>query len=224
MTACTRSAVAMVSDFFASDDIEAAARRTGFVKRASKIPGTLFLALVTFGVWSEAKTTLAHLAAQVTQVEGHVAVSPDALHQRRKKRPSAFLPEMLRHAFGKRQAWAHVCAAQLFAPFRTVQIADSPGFRLPAYLTDAFPGAGGRATKAGANMQLVWEYTQSLWEPFVLMPWQLPENNYVDTVVAVARPGSLFLFDLGDCKITAWARMAVAGAYFFTRLHPHATL
>ena len=57
MTACTRSAVAMLTDFFASDDIEAAARRTGFVKRTSKITGTLFLALVTFGVWSEAKTT-----------------------------------------------------------------------------------------------------------------------------------------------------------------------
>src|SRR5215831_13939767 len=34
MTACTRSAVAMLTDFFASDDIEAAARRTGFVKRS----------------------------------------------------------------------------------------------------------------------------------------------------------------------------------------------
>jgi hypothetical protein len=48
----------MLTDFFASDDIEAAARRTGFVKRASSITGKLFLALVTFGSWSEAHTTL----------------------------------------------------------------------------------------------------------------------------------------------------------------------
>jgi hypothetical protein len=57
MTACTRSAVAMFTDFFASDDIEAAARRTGFVKRTSTITGTLCRALITFGVWSEAQTT-----------------------------------------------------------------------------------------------------------------------------------------------------------------------
>jgi hypothetical protein len=59
MPACTRSAVSMLTDFFASDDIEATARRTGFVQRASKITGKLFLALVTLGPWSEANTTLA---------------------------------------------------------------------------------------------------------------------------------------------------------------------
>ena len=68
MTACTRSALAMLTDFFASNDIEATARRTGFVKRASKITGKLFLALVTFGSWSDAQTTLAQLAAKVPQV------------------------------------------------------------------------------------------------------------------------------------------------------------
>ena len=49
MTTETRSAVSMLTDFFASDDIEAAARRTGFVTRTSKLTGKLFLALVTFG-------------------------------------------------------------------------------------------------------------------------------------------------------------------------------
>jgi hypothetical protein len=57
----------MLTDFFASDDIEATARRTGFVKRTSKMTGKLFLTLVTFGSWSEAQTTLAQLAAKATQ-------------------------------------------------------------------------------------------------------------------------------------------------------------
>ena len=98
MTASTRSAVAMFTDFFASDDIEAAARRTGFVKRTSKMTGKLFLALITFGVWGEAHTTFAPLAAQVTQVEGQVDVSPEALHQRMNKRAIAFLQDMIQQA------------------------------------------------------------------------------------------------------------------------------
>jgi hypothetical protein len=59
MPACTRRAVSMLTDFLTSDDIEATARRTSFVQRASKITGQLVLALVTFGTWSEANTTLA---------------------------------------------------------------------------------------------------------------------------------------------------------------------
>jgi len=62
----TLSSLAMLTEFFSSEHIEAVARQTGFVKRASKITGKLFLALVTFGVWSDAKTTLAQLAAKVT--------------------------------------------------------------------------------------------------------------------------------------------------------------
>jgi len=214
----------MLPDFFASDDIAAVARRTGFGKRASKITGKLFLALVTFGGWSAAKTTLAQLAAKVTQVEGDVDGSPEALHQRMNKRAIAFLQEMIRQAWGKMQALAHVCAAQLFEPFLQVHRADRTGFSLPEHRKDSFPGSGGSATKAGAKMQLVWEYKQSLLEHFVLMPWTIPDNTYVDTVVAFARQGSLFLFDLGDFKLKALARIAVAGAYFLTRLHHQATL
>jgi hypothetical protein len=66
MTTGTHSALSMFTDFFASDDIAAAARRTGFVTRASKLTGQRFLALVTFGGWSDATTTLAQWAAKVT--------------------------------------------------------------------------------------------------------------------------------------------------------------
>src|SRR5256885_9853984 len=88
MPACTRSAIAMLTDFFVADDIEATARRTGFVQRTSKITGKLFLALVTFGTWSEGKTTLAQLAAKGTQLRQPVEVSPEALHQRMNKQRS----------------------------------------------------------------------------------------------------------------------------------------
>ena len=79
------SSLTMLTEFFAAEQIEAAARRTGFVKRASKITGKIFLAVVPFGAWSEAKTTFAQLAAKVTQVDEHVDVSPEAIYQRMHK-------------------------------------------------------------------------------------------------------------------------------------------
>ena len=45
------SALSMLTEFFTSDSIEQTARRTGFVRRTSKITGQVFLALMTFGLY-----------------------------------------------------------------------------------------------------------------------------------------------------------------------------
>jgi hypothetical protein len=224
MTTCTRSAISMLTDFFSSDDIEAAARRTGFVKRASKLTGKLFLALVTFGTWSDATTTLAQLAAKVTQLDEQVEVSPEAIHQRMHQRALAFLQDMVRQALAKVQSIETVCDDGLFTAFTKVYLADSTGFELPESLHALFPGSGGSAAKAGAKIQAVWDYKNSLFGHFVLTPWNIPDQKYIDHVVALAHQGVLFLFDLGYFKIHALARLATAGAYFLTRLNHQAKL
>ena len=155
MTTETRSAVSMLTDFFASDDIEAAARRTGFVKRTSKLTGKLFLALVTFGAWSDATTTLAQLAAKATQLDEQVEVSPEAIHQRMNQRALAFLQDMLRPALAKVPSGAQVCHDGLLTAFPQVYLAESTGFALPDSLHELFPGSGGSAATAGAKIQAV---------------------------------------------------------------------
>jgi hypothetical protein len=219
MPTCTRSALSMLTDFFASNDIEAAARRTGFVKRTSKLTGKLFLALVTFGSWSDATTTLAQLAAKVTHLDAQVEVSPEAIHQRMHQRALAFLQDMLRQALAKVQSIEKVCDDGLFTDFTKVYLADSTGFALPESLHDLFPGSGGSAAKAGAKIQAVWDYKSSVFGHFALTPWNIPDQKYIDHVVALAHTGGLFIFDLGYFKIQALARLATAGAYFLTRLN-----
>src|SRR5712691_10797921 len=80
-----------LTEFFSTQQIEASARRTGFVRRTSKITGKVFLALVTLGQWSTAKTSLGQLAAKAAQVAQPVAVSPQAIYQRIIRRALAFL-------------------------------------------------------------------------------------------------------------------------------------
>ena len=215
----TPSVLAMLTEFFASDAIETTARQTGFVQRASKITGTLFLALITFGVWSEAKTTLGQLATKATQLGEALEVSPEALHQRMNPRALVFLQELLRQALAKVQGLDRVCEDGLFAAFAKVYLADSTGFGLPASLQDLFPGAGGSAAQAGAKIQAVWDYKNSVFGHFALTPWNIPDNRYVDTVVALAHSGVLFIFDLGYFKIKAFAYIAARGAYFLSRLN-----
>ena len=60
--------VEKVTEFFVTAQIEACARRTGFVRRTSKLTGKVFLALVTVGTWSQRRTSLGQLAAKAAQV------------------------------------------------------------------------------------------------------------------------------------------------------------
>jgi hypothetical protein len=146
--------------------------------------GKIFLALVTFGVWSDATTTLAPWAAKVTPLGEQFEGSPEALHQRMHNRALVFLQERIRQALTKVQALEQVCDDGLFTYFTKVSFIDSTGFGLPDILKDLFPGSGGSATKAGAKMQAVWDYTSSGFGHFALTPWNMPDNQYVDTVVA----------------------------------------
>ncbi|HEX9596019.1 MAG TPA: IS4 family transposase [Anaerolineales bacterium] len=216
--------VAKLTEFFSTDQIEASARRTKFVQRASKITGKLFLALVTFGRWSASKTSLAQLAAKAAQLEAPVDITPEALQQRRNEQAVAFLQALLQTAFTKLHTGTTACDEALFAPFARVHIADSTGFGLPASLQEQFPGAGGSGSKAGAKLQLVWEYKSHTFDHLALIPWHVPDNKYVDTVVELAQPHSLFRFDLGYCKLTAFAKIAAAQAYFLSRLNHQTTL
>jgi hypothetical protein len=218
------SSLTMLTEFFTAEHIEAAARQTGFVKRTSKITGKIFLALVTFGVWSDTKTTFAQLAAKVTQVNEHVEVSPEAIYQRMNKRAIAFVQEMIRKTLAIIRSLDHVCDDGLFVCFPKVYLVDSTGFELPDRLKERFPGAGGSAAQAGANIQLAWEYKRSAFGHFALTPWNIPDNKYIDTVVAFAEKAVLFLFDLGYFQLKAFASLATAGAYFLSRLKHQTTL
>ena len=158
MTDSTPSALAMLTEFFTSEHIEQTARRTGFVKRTSKITGKVFLALVTFGLWSDAKTTLAQLAAKVTRLDTPLQVSAEAIHQRMNTRAVAFLKDLIRQALEKIQALDYTYDDHLFDFFTKVYLADSTGFGLPEQLKHLFPGSGGSASKAGAKIRVYPRY------------------------------------------------------------------
>jgi hypothetical protein len=216
--------VEKVTEFFATAQIEACARRTGFVRRTSKITGKVFLALVTLGAWSTPKTSLGQLAAKGAHLPIPVDLTPEALHQRMTWRAVAFLRAMLQRAFAKFQTGTTVCEAELFASFTAVHIADSTGFELAPALKDLLPGSGGSATAAGAKIQLVWEYLSHSFAHLALVAGTTPDNKYIDTVVRLAQRGALFLFDLGYFKLKALAQIAEAGAYFLTRHNHQAAL
>jgi hypothetical protein len=208
------SSLTMLTEFFAAEQIAAAARRTGFGQRASKITGNIFLALLTFGAWRDAKTTCAQLAAKVPQLDEPIDVSPAALYPRMHTRAHAFLQEKSQHALATPPAIASGGEDVFCAAFPQVYRADSTGFALPDSLKDTLPGSGGSAAQARAKMQAVWDYQSRRLDHCARPAWNIPDPQYVDKVVALARKGILFIFDVGYVKLQAFAPLATAGAYF----------
>ena len=170
------SALTMRTDFLSADHIEAVARQTGVVQRTSNMTGHIFLALVTCGVWGDAKTTLAPLSP-------HVAGSPEAIDQRMNTRALAFLPELMRQAGAKLHSCQDVSEENLLTPVASVHLADSTGFERPESLTHPCPGSGGSAALAGATLQRVWDYPSSVLHHVALTPWNIPDQKDLDTVV-----------------------------------------
>ncbi len=152
------SALTRLTEVFSPEQLAARARRSGFVQRAAKLTGKLFLALVTCGPGRAAQTAWAQLAATAAQVGAPVEGSPAAIQHRRNRRALAFVQDLLQSAVAKRHAGDPVCAESRCAPFPRGQIADTTGFGRPDTLKDLCPGAGGRGAHAGAKLHLVGEY------------------------------------------------------------------
>src|SRR5919109_4443863 len=114
MPASPRRAVALVTAFCAADDLATTARRTGFVQRTSQMTGKRLLALVTWGGWRDATTTLAPWAAQVTPVGAPLAVAPAALQQSMQNRALGLLQARIRQALTTVHPRDPGCAAGLW--------------------------------------------------------------------------------------------------------------
>ena len=82
------------------------------------------------------------------------------------------------------QAVEKVCDDGLLTALTKVSLAESTGCALPDSLPELVPGSGGSAATAGAKIQAVWDYKSSGFGHGALTPWTMPDQTYVDTVVA----------------------------------------
>ena len=98
----------------------------------------------------------------------------------------AFLQDMIRQARANVQSLAHGCDDGLFTSLTKVSLADRTGFALPDSVHTLFPGSGGSASTAGATMQAVWDSKHSVFDHCARTPWNIPDQKYIDHVVAFA--------------------------------------
>lgn len=202
---------------------DAAARRTGFVQRRSKLTGALFVQALVFGWLANPHATIEALA-QAAAVVG-VAISPQGLDQRCTEAAAAFLEEVLAAAVQALVA-ADPVAIPLLRRFTAVVLLDCSTIVLPDALALWWPGCGGTtakntaaALKLGVRFDLC---AGSLRGPLVVDGRTHESTTAVQT--APLPPGALRIADLGFFDVSVFAEVAAHGSYWLSRLQMATTV
>jgi hypothetical protein len=201
----------------ASLDVEALARRSGFLRRRPrKIPiADLLLAFCALG--PESVLSLERIAA-VIGLAAHCRYSKQALHQRLSKTMEHFLSAVALALFG--QMSAPLGAQGCFAGFGRVLLHDSTVQSLPRRLAPFFPGSACQKSKNGAALKIQWvcDLLSGSLVQLSLSGFRRNDQAAAADILAVARKGDLILRDLGFFCLPVLAQLEGLGAFFLSRL------
>ncbi len=187
---------------------------TFFVRRTSKLTGSVFLQGLVFG-WLEHPTASLNDLAAFLHAHAGVQVTPQGLDERIHRYTVDFMKKMFQVAVLLFCHAVHL-PVPLLTQFTGVNITDSTGIALPACLAKRWPGSGGNASPAGLKVQLVFEFLSGTFSKVWLTNGITPDQATTGHL-RVVRRGSLNLFDLGYFVVAHLKAIAEKGAYFLCR-------
>jgi hypothetical protein len=200
---------------FFSQTANQVARTTGFVDRASKLTGGLFLQTLTFGFLADPEASLSGLVE--TSQDLDVMVTKQAL-QSRIIQAVPFLQEMFQRGLDLFRNELRL-DLKVLQQFTAIYLTDSSTMALPAALKDEFPGCGGDGPSAAVKIQLTFEFLRGIIAGFAFQPGRSSDQAY-DEAWQTIRAGALYLTDLGYFAVARFRALSEQNAYFLSRFDP----
>lgn len=195
---------------------DSAARRSGFVRRRSKLSGARFVQSLVFGWLKNPQASLEELT-QTTAALG-VGITPQGLDQRFGPKAAAALEQVLQEAV-TRVVSAQPVAIPLLERFSSVALLDSSTVALPEVLAHVWSGTGSRTGqgKAALKFQVRLDLcTGALSGPL------LQDGRRHDRTSPLQNdplpPGSLRLADLGYFSLGVLGDLDRQGVFHLSRL------
>lgn len=188
------------------------ARKSGFVRRQSKLTAYEFVVLMTVG-----QLGLKHpsLAAMVQAVEAKI--SREALHQRFTPQAVLFMQDCLDHVLCRKCTSPEPLDAALLRPFPRILIFDSSSWDVDPQLKTVLPGSGGGASAANCKLQAGYEYRRGQLGLFQVGPGIRPDQAYSPALPGLADKGDLVVADLGYFKVKTFRQHHDNGVFFLSR-------
>ena len=194
-------------------DIQAMARRSGFLRRRPrKIPMVdLALALVVAG--TESILSLERVAHWIS-LAAKTSYSKQAFHKRLRPEIEPFLGQLAVALFGS--FLLPLRTGGWLTPFKRVLLHDSTAQPLPDHLASIFAGArnGRNKAKATLKIQCVADLLQGAILQLSLSGFTRNDQAAAADILALVQPGDLILRDLGYFSLEVLARLIVRRRVF----------
>ena len=203
-----------IANLFDKEMVEEIAKKTGFVKRKSKLTGHLFLTIFTFGINIYGSPTLTQLVGLLDLV-ADVQITEEGLRNRIKQEAVDFFSHML--SLGIQVVAPSELNIKFLDVFERIMITDSTAFQLSEKLAKYFAGSGGSASKAAVKIQFAYDLKSSQFL-CLIQDGKTPDNRYDNSFVKYVREGDLHIRDLGYYNTQAFIDMDAYRAYFLSRL------
>lgn len=212
---------ALASDLrqFFTEKADSVAHDVEFVRRASKLTGTLFLRALLFGFIETPKASLTDLTETVADLG--VEISKQGL-QERIQHSVPFVKRMFEESLALfRNEWPLDVA--VLNQFSGVLVTDSTVIELPDTLRAEFAGCGGSGPDAALKLQLTVELLHGQMDGIELQSGRSPDQRYTGHLEHI-RSGALYLQDLGYFVVAHLRLIQDHEAYFLSRLDTQTSL
>jgi hypothetical protein len=198
-------------------DVDALARRSGFLRRRPRKIPMADLLLAFCALAAESVLSLERIAAVIGLAAG-CNYSKQALHQRLTKSIEVFLATVAVALFGRLSAPLRTQGC--LAGFTRVLLHDSTVQTLPRHLAAVFPGSASQTSKNGAALKIQWvcDLLSGSLVQLSLASFRRNDQAAAADILEVARKGDLVLRDLGYFCLPVLARLQNLGAWFLSRL------
>ena len=200
-------------------ELEARARATGFQRRKPKqIPALLFVEAAILLV-GQSVVSLSRWAV-LLGILGNRLVSKQAVWKRLRHGAADLLHQTLELVLGQRVTQFRGALPKALRSFSRVLVQDSTVIKLIAKLARLFPGSRNqRGAKHGQlKIQSVYDLLTQRFVSFGLSGFNRNDQAAAVDVLPLLQKGDLVLRDLGYFVIQTFQRIALAGAFFLSRL------
>ncbi len=196
-------------------NLDALARRTGFLRRTPRKIPILSLVLALVALAAETSLSLERVAAVIGLAAG-LSYSKQALHSRLGLKLDDFLAEVGTCLLNQislpvqNQGW--------FRSFQRVLLHDSTVETLPAHLAPAFPGsANAKKRYAALKLQLVCDLLHSQVLHLSLSGFNRNDQAASRDILKLLQAGDLIIRDLGYFVLKVLQQIDLKGAFFLSR-------
>lgn len=210
-----------VKEIFSIQFLDKLSKKTGFVKRKSKLNAETFLAFNTFlsdDLCDKSLSTLCgRLAAQY-----NISISPQALNKRFSKCSVTFMQEVFNHMMLKQNKILSHTNKKL--TFNRILVNDATSYGLPEKFNNEFKGSGGCSSKSAIKIQLQYDLLSGEFICCDTYSGTASDSTYVDVMDNHTKAGDLRLSDLGYYKVDYLKKIDEKKAFFISKLKSTSTV